>query len=44
MDHLVESTRECFSAIACLRQAGDDVVSPPALPFSITRGAGACRR
>jgi type VI secretion system protein ImpK len=31
MDHLVTLTRECFSAIACLRQAGDDVVSPSAV-------------
>ncbi len=28
MDHLVELTRECFNAIACLRGTDDNVVSP----------------
>lgn len=37
MDHLVELTRECFSAIACLRQAGDDVVSPPAVQEGLSQ-------
>lgn len=28
MDHLVELTRECFNAIACLRGTDDNIVSP----------------
>lgn len=37
MDHLVELTRECFSAIACLRQAGDGVVSPSAVQEGLSQ-------